>query len=185
MRPSGGSVKVSEEYLAVGKIVKPHGIRGELKVVPYSGVAEDLRCYNEFYIGRGGRYEVYPVTRSHVHGAFLLLTLSVVGSRDAAEQLAGTELYVLKATLPALAVDEFYWHDVVGMAVMTEDGRELGRVEGLIATGANDVMVVTGLGREYLVPAIASVLVSLDHKAKQIVISPMPGLLEMNGPDAD
>ena len=82
------------------------------------------------------------------------------------------------ASVPALAPDEFYYHEIEGFRVETNDGRALGEVVETFATGANDVWVVRGGGRVYLIPVIADVVRSIDRKARHIVIEPLPGLLD-------
>ena len=168
------------DLLAVGKVAKSHGVKGDIKVVPFSGVPQDLLNFNDIFIGSGPEIERYKVDKSRIQGKFTLFKLAGVEGRSVADQLVGLKLWVAKESLPVLVQDEFYWHELEGLEVKTTEGRSLGRVATLMATGASDVLVVRGRGQEYLIPAINEVIVSIDYEAGVVVISPMPGLLEIN-----
>ena len=178
--PSGSS----KELLSVGKIVKAQGIKGELKILPFSGVADDLLTYKEFFLDCDSRSQSFTVSKSRGHGKFFIVKLSSVDSRDASEQLVGQQVFVVKDDMPILPEDEFYWNDFKGLQVVTDQGDDLGTVTNLISTGASDVLVVTGKGKEYLIPAIDEILVEVNWQSKTLVIAPLPGLLEINDPDA-
>nr|MBF0221345.1 16S rRNA processing protein RimM [Desulfobulbaceae bacterium] len=174
-----------EDLLSVGKIVKAQGVKGEVKVLPFSGHADDLLCYGEFFISRGLEIAPFAVNKSRVHGKFCVLKLASIDSRDDAEQLVGLEISVPRDAMPELPDDEFYWHDFEGLRVVTEQGVDLGKVIALIATGSNDVLVVAGKGKEYLIPAIDEIIVDVNWDTETVVIAPLPGLLEINDPDVD
>jgi 16S rRNA processing protein RimM len=110
--------------------------------------------------------------------------LHEIADRDGAEAQVGAEVLVLKSQMPSLPPNEFYWHDIIGVRVVTDQGQELGEVTSLIATGAKDVMVVSGNGNEYLIPVLQEIIVRQDKDAGILVIAPMVGLLEINLPDA-
>jgi 16S rRNA processing protein RimM len=113
------------------------------------------------------------------HGAGLLLVgFDGVSDRTAAEGLTGARILVPTADLPPPSDDEFYWHEVLGFAVVTVDGRALGELVETFSTGLNDVWVVRGSGGEHLIPVIADVVRAIDRAARRIVIEPIPGLLD-------
>jgi 16S rRNA processing protein RimM len=109
-----------------------------------------------------------------------LLELAGIKDRGAAEELAGREVWVGKELLAALDEDEFYWHELVGLRVVTESGRSLGRVKALFATGGHDVLVVSGHGREYFIPARREFMLAVDQEAGLLTIAEVPGLLDLN-----
>lgn len=109
---------------------------------------------------------------------FLIVALEGVTTREAAEALAGKELLAPGDVSPVLPDGRYYWHEIIGMEVCTDDGRCLGVVEEIIETGSNDVYVVQGGGKEVLIPAIASVVGSIDVAGKRMMIHPVPGLLD-------
>lgn len=175
---------IDSSQIVIGKIAKAQGLAGELKVIPFSGNPDDLSSFQEIMLVRGSEKSTYTVEKCRSHGKFAIVKLREIRSRDEAEAQIGTEVLVLQSQMPTLAADEFYWHDMVGMRVVTEQGQELGKVTSLIATGAKDVMVVTGQNHEYLIPVVHEIIVRQDKEAGLLVIAPMAGLLEMNLPDA-
>lgn len=171
-----------ENLLPVGRVAKAHGIKGEIKVYPFSGDPTAFPGYSAVTLiaPDGQELGTYPVTEGRLQGRHALLRLAGIDRREQAEALAGCEVRVDKAQLPPLGEDEFYWQEMEGRRVVTTDGRDLGRVSGFLATGAHDILRVTGRGREYLIPASGEVIAEIDDKAGIIVIDPPPGLLEMN-----
>ncbi len=172
-------------HVVIGKVAKAQGLDGELKVIPFSGNPDDLLAYREIFLGRGPDQQAYTVEKCRLHGKFAIVKLWEIVDRDGSEAHIGFEVSVLKSQMPALAPDEFYWHEMVGMTVRTDQGQDLGKVTSLIATGAHDVMVVTGHDHEYLIPVLQEIIVRQDTEAGILIIAPMPGLLEMNSSDAD
>lgn len=175
---------VDSSRVAIGSIVKARGLKGEIKVAFYSGDAQEFATFPSVFLERLGVVEKFTVEHIRPQGNTADFTLRGISTRDRAEAYVGSEVSVLKSQMPELADDEFYWHEMMGLTVITDQGRKLGSVTSLIATGANDVLVVTGAGGEYLIPVIKEIIVRQDNEAGLLVISPMPGLLEMNLPDA-
>jgi len=171
-------------HVAVGKIAKAQGLSGELKIIPFSGNPDDLFCFQNIILDRVVERHVYTVEKWRSHGKFAIVKLHEITDRDGSEAQVGADVLVLKSQMPVLAADEFYWHEMVGLRVITDQGQELGEVTSLIATGANDVMVVSGHDHEYLIPVLQEIIVRQDKEAGILVIAPMDGLLEMNFPDA-
>ncbi len=95
-----------------------------------------------------------------------------------AEPLKGKNVFADERDLPPPSPDEFYFRDVIGCEVFLTDGRRIGAVEEIIATGANDVFVVRDEGKEVLVPVIADVVKQIDVAARRVVIEAVPGLLD-------
>lgn len=166
--------------IELGKIVKAHGIKGEVKVLPFSGVAEDLLALAEIELRHGGERRVFKLERVRPQSRLAIMLLTGIVDRNMAEELVGSEVWGDEDSLPELEADEFYWHEMEGLEVETAAGRRLGRVQSLLATGAHDVLVITDGSNEYLVPAINEIMVSLDKEAGVLVIDPPPGLLEIN-----
>ena len=171
----------TERYVRVGRVAKPHGIKGELKIVPH-GAAADFQHFPVLLLGEEaapvGR--VYRVIGLRPQEKTVLVTLEGVGDRTAAEVLSGREVWVDKQFLPALAEDEFYWHELVGLRVVSESGRVLGKVTALFATGGHDVLVVRGGGREYLIPARREFMLHTDQAAGELTVADLPDLFDVN-----
>jgi 16S rRNA processing protein RimM len=141
----------------MGRIAAPFGVRGWVKVKPYSEDPDALMDHPVWLLGRGEQWREVRVEDCRGHGEYLVALLEGVADRDAAETLAGMEVALRRDALPEPEEDEYYWSDLVGLAAVNRDGVPLGRVDHLLDTGANDVLVVKddGNGRERLIPFTA------------------------------
>jgi len=127
---------------------------------------------------RDGHVQPYEIQEAKVHKKFISARLKGCEEIADAEKLIGASVLVKRGNLPPLEEGEYYWFEIIGMDVVTDDGRLLGRVETILPTGSNDVYLVQGSGREWLIPAIEEVIVRVDRDKGQMVIHPMEGLLE-------
>jgi 16S rRNA processing protein RimM len=170
-----------EQYLLVGKVSKPHGIRGEVKVVCFSGDPAGFIKYKRFMLTGDSDEPVgsYSVARSRVQGEQVVLQLDGIDDRNGAEDIAGSYLWLDEKDLSPLAQDEYYWHEMEGVLVVTDTGRQLGRVASIFNNRVYDILVVEGDG-EYLIPIDKDVIVDHDKENGILTVSPLPGLLEMN-----
>lgn len=178
---NNSELPAQEAFVRVGRIARPHGIKGELKVQVF-GAPEDFRHFPELRLGDEARpgTQSQRVLAQRPQGKAVLLTLAGIDDRSAAEGVLGRELWVAERYLPPLAEDEFYWHQLVGLRVVVEGGRELGKVTSLFATGGHDVLVVRGGGREYLIPARREFMLATDHQAGVLTVADIPGLFDLN-----
>ena len=170
------------DLVMIGEIVKPHGIRGEVKVYSYSGQPENFRHYKEVILQEPAesRTATYKITRSREQAKLTILQLEGVASREAAEALKGSRVFLKKTDFPELDSDEYYWHQLVGMQVFTDAGKKLGEVSSIFSTSAHDVLVITGAGREYLIPVNEEIIKEIDDQKGKLLVTPPPGLLEAN-----
>jgi 16S rRNA processing protein RimM len=142
--------------MAVGRVVLGrvgglYGVRGWVKLWSYTDPVDNLLAYRDLELGQGGAWRPVRLLEGRHHGEGLVARFEGVSDRDSAALLVGAELAVARERLPAPEEGEYYWTDLVGLEVVNRDGLSLGRVGEMIATGANDVMVVSG-DRERLVP---------------------------------
>ncbi|OGR05872.1 MAG: 16S rRNA processing protein RimM [Deltaproteobacteria bacterium RIFOXYD12_FULL_50_9] len=174
--------ELSESYVAVATVIKAHGIRGEIKVQPYFGGLDEFNRYPDFLLvdPASGTSRLVQAGRFRAQNRLLLLELDWVTDRDAAEQCRGWELWVKKEYLPALPEGQWYRHELEGLRVVTIEGRDLGVVSDLIFSGAHEILVITGTGREYLIPLVSEFIVAKDDVSRTLTVSPAPGLLEIN-----
>ena len=93
--------------------------------------------------------------------------------------MKGSELCLKRSQLPVPNEDEYYWRDLIGLAVQTDQGIELGTLVDIFETGSSDIYVVHGPSKEYLIPAIADVITQIDIAGKKMVITPLDGLLDL------
>lgn len=170
----------SNDLILLGKIVATHGIRGQLRVVPYSGLFDTFLAVKSVLLKDAtGHVQVQHIASASVHGKKLLLAFKGYGDINQVQHLVGCELFVGRDQLPLPDDDEYYWHDLIGLTVVTEDGQQLGILESIIETGSNDVYVVKSSAREYLVPALAEVVTSIDLNKKVMTVAPFEGLLDL------
>lgn len=164
-------------YLAVGRVTRPHGVRGELRVEVFTDSPEHLAEVATLYIGR--RHQPYEVEGVRPHQKLVLLKLKACDDRNTAETFRGELVSVAVEDAVPLEEGEHYEYELQGLEVVTDAGQLLGEVvEVFTAPGANDVIVVHGPRGEILVPAIEDVVASLDLEEGRLVIHPLPGLLD-------
>jgi 16S rRNA processing protein RimM len=164
----------SEPTVVVGRITRPHGVRGELTVIVFSEVPGRFDAGATVFLedGRG-----LTIEASRPHKDRVLVTFSEVVDRESAEALRGAILVVPESSSPPLAEGSWWDHQLVGCSVFTEAGTELGELRHVIHTAANDVWsAVDGSGVETLIPVLRDVLVSVDTDAGRIVVREIPGL---------
>lgn len=159
-------------FVAVGVIHRAHGVRGELSVESLSDAADRFAEGATLWID-GERYKVQQ-TRPAKRG--LSLKLASIDTRDAAEALRGKLLEIPEEALEPLTEGEYYRFQLVGMDVVDLEGRALGRLEQVLATGSNDVYVVRGPAGELLLPATDEVIREVDVAGKRLVVELIEGL---------
>ncbi len=163
-------------YLAVGRVLRPHGVRGELRVEILTDYPERLATLPYLYVGSD--YRRYAVKQGRVHHDVLLLELVGCEDRNAAELLRGMWLYVALEDAIPLETDEYYHFQLAGLQVETTTGEALGEiVEVLALPNANDVYIVHGARGEILIPGVREVVKELDLTTGRMVINLLPGLL--------
>ena len=170
--------------LVVGRIAKAHGITGEVVVDVRTDDPEARFVAGTTLVRRDRRGRpAPPVTIESVrpHGGRLLVRLRGVADRDAAEALRGDLLLIDSADLPGITdPDEFYDHQLEGLAVRTADGRAVGTVVEVLHTGAGELLAVrTDSGREVLVPFVRAIVTSVSIPAGTVEIDPPEGLPDL------
>jgi len=169
-------------YLAIGRILRPHGVRGELRAEILTDYPDRLqtvfaRQSQTLYVGKAHR--PFTLTGVRFHQGAMLLTFKECTTRDEADALRGALVEIALEDAVPLEEDEYYHFQLIGMHVETEEGDILGDiVDVFTAPGANDVFVVHGSRGEILIPAIEDVVINLDVEAGRVVIHPLPGLLD-------
>lgn len=172
----------ADDLVVVGKVGRPHGVRGELRVWPFAADSGALFDVESVFVADSpkGPFGLHRVRSARAADRTVLLTLEEVGHRDAAEALKGKLVLVNKTDLPELTdPDEFYHFQLVGMTVVTAAGESLGVLEEIFDTGAGDVLVVRDRAQdlEVLIPFVAE-FVALDEAETGLVVDPPEGLIE-------
>jgi len=166
---------------ALGRIVKTHGIRGEVQVYSYSDVEYFLDYKDLFIQGKYGDKVPQRVLKARVKkGQSVILALEGVVDRTQAGSFVGKEIFLDRAKLSPPAEGEYYWHEIEGLSVVSAGGEELGILSDVLATGAHDVYVVKGDRGEILVPAVEQMVKKIDLEKGVMVVDLPPGLVEAN-----
>lgn len=145
----------------MGRVSAPFGVTGWIKVEPYTESAEGLLAFPTWWLGRTSEWAPYRVERAEARGSAVVAKLAGCDDRDAAARLRGQEIAVRRSELPGTAANEWYWADLIGLAVVNGAGEPLGRLTRILRTGANDVLVVAG-ERERLIPFVEEVIRAVD-----------------------
>lgn len=170
----------SEELIPIGKIIGTHGIKGQLKVHSYSGNFESLSAARTVALkSADGTLREFILKSTNANSGKFIIGLQDFDDIDQAKPLVGNELCLKRCHLPKLTDDEYYWSDLIGLHVVTDDGIPLGTIVDIFETGSSDIYVVRGEKREYLIPAIADVVKQVDLESGKIVITPLEGLLDL------
>jgi 16S rRNA processing protein RimM len=170
----------SETLIPVGKITGTHGIRGLLKIYSFSGNIESLQACDSVTIkSHEGIISKLKLKSIATSAGKLVIGFMGLDDIDQAQTYVGSELCLLRSQLPEPEDDEYYWCDLIGLRVATIEGVDLGVIEDIFEAGSSDIYVVRGMEREYLIPAIADVITSVDLKNGRMLVSPLEGLLDL------
>lgn len=166
-----------KQYLETGKIVGTHGIRGMVRVQPWSDSGEFLTNFKRFFLSPDGGSELKTV-KIQPHGGVVLIAFKGVDSVEQAEALRGKTLYISRDDI-ALPEGRYFIDDLIGCEVFDADsGEKYGVISEVSQTGANDVWHIKSGGKEYLLPAIGEVIVSVDPQNERLEIRPMKGIFD-------
>ncbi|NLA74565.1 MAG: 16S rRNA processing protein RimM [Deltaproteobacteria bacterium] len=171
----------SETLLLVGKVIKPHGVKGLLNVWSYSReIGSFLHSETVFFKKEHQEPVEYTVLDVSPHKNRFLMRVKGVESFEDADDLRGSGILIEKKHLVKNSDDEFYWFELINMKVYLDSGRYLGAIKEIIPTGSNDVFVVREDDSEFLIPAIHDVIEKIDLNKGEMIIRALNGLLELN-----
>ncbi len=171
-----------DDWVCLGVIGRPHGVRGLVRIRPFTEDAKAITAYGPLTDRKTGRQFIVSV--ANVAKGMVTARIEGISDRDQAEKLTGTELWVARASLPETENDEeYYFHDLIGLAAFDKDGAALGQVMGMENYGAGDLLDLrTPEGRSVLVPFTRQCVPVVDVKGGKVVIDPLPGLMDKEDP---
>lgn len=155
--------------IVMGRVSAPFGVKGWVRVQPYTEKIDNLFRYPKWWLAAASGWDVMEVDEKSVHGDVLLVRFAGMDRREQAETLKGKEVAIPRHELPTAEPGEYYWADLVGLAVENTRGQALGHVERLFESGANPVLVVAG-DRERLVPFVDAVVKQVDLAAGKLLV---------------
>lgn len=167
---------MKKEYLEAGKIVTTHGIRGEVKIMPYTDTPELLCEFDRLFMNKN-HDEIY-IEKSRVFKNMVIAKIEGIDTPEDAEKLRNKILYMHRDDLE-LDENTYFIQDLIGVEVKDANTDIVyGKITDVMQTGANDVYVISGNDKEYLVPAIPDVIVSTDIDNNIMLIRPLEGLFD-------
>ena len=167
------------DLIQIGHVIRPHGVTGLLRIVSYAESRETFLKAGSVFIGKAKEdLEERDVLSIRRHGPVYLLRVGGLESVEAAEELRGADIFIGKETLAEKEEGEFFHFDLLGLDVYLDEGSYLGVLKRIFPTGSNDVYVVKGGGKEYLIPALYQVVKEVNLSEKRMVISPIKDLLD-------
>ncbi len=165
----GQGVVEPDQYIILGRVGAPYGVKGFVHIQSFAEVPDSLFDYDPWYLKTRQGWQPIEVLEARDHGQGFVARLQGCADRDAAAKFTNLEIGVLKSNLPDLPQGDYYWDDLVGLKVLNETGEELGIVSHLFETGANDVLVVKGENKEYLIPYLPGTYITkVDLDLKEL-----------------
>lgn len=156
------------EYLMIGEVLKPQGVKGEVKVKPYAANSDDFHDWTTLYLLQGDAYVPITARCSRVHDGFVYLTLGDCASMDEAEKLRGRQLYIDRAHAAPLEEDTVYICDLIGCEAVDEQGNTVGTLTDVLQHGAVDVYVFQTHRGTMMAPALKAVFPQVDVQNRRI-----------------
>lgn len=165
----------AEDMIVLGKITSVHGVRGEVKIYSFTDPIDNLLDYSHWTLKRDGEVRQMDLVSGRLQGKVLVARLKGLDDREVARELAGFEICIPRAQLPNLDDGEFYWHQLVGLKVIDTQGQLFGRIDHLLETGSNDVIVVKPCpgsldDRERLLPYTEQCVQRIDLAAGEMQV---------------
>ena len=165
--------------ISVAAVMGSHGVRGNVKIKPFTETPESLGRFDKVYLENGQQVSLKILSVGSK--GVVLARLGRVESRDASDALRGQNLYVDRAALPDLADDEIYHTDLLGLDAVLADGSALGRIAAIHDFGAGNVVEIIPLkGASIMLPFGGAALVAIEPDKGQVVLAPPDGLLDIN-----
>ena len=163
-----------DKYIEIGKIVNTYGIKGQLKIVPYTDNIKRFEKLKKIYINE----KEYLIENVKYIKNIVILKLQGINTIEQAEEYRNLYMYIDRKDAIKLPKDTYFIRDLIGIEVYTNDGEKLGIIDDIFKTGSNDVYVVkNSLGKQILLPAISSVIEKIDLENKKVTVNLIKGLI--------
>jgi 16S rRNA processing protein RimM len=160
----------AEKYVSIGKFGKTHGLQGYIKVYSNTDPIEKIMDYQPWYIKTGQAWQIIDIDNIKQQGTAFVVLIKNINDPETACAYTNKPISIPRSQLPKPANNEYYWTDLEGLTVTNQDGEELGKIDHLMATGSNDVIVIQGKKR-HLIPFILNeVIVNIDLANKTMQV---------------
>lgn len=165
------------EFFKVGQIVNTQGLRGDLRIYPYTDYKERFEEFDWVYFGED-RQTKYEIEKVRYKKDLVILKIKGINTIEDAERIKGTFLYIPRDHGRTLDEDTYYIADLRGTNVYLEDGSLLGILKDVVQTGANDIYIIKGEDKkEHMIPAVSKFIKEIDLENNKIVVTPIEGLI--------
>ncbi len=162
---------LESELISIGKIAGVFGVKGWVKIFSLTDPRENVLNYSPWILKKDNQVKEVQLVEGKRQGKTVVACLEGISDRSLAESYSNWEILINKSQLPEAEEGEYYWADLVGLSVETENGISLGQVEYIIETGANDVLVVQDLKEERLIPFLqGQTIKKIDLDGKLMVV---------------
>ena len=166
------------EYFEIGQIVNTFGIKGMVKIKPFTDDINKFDKFKKIYIKKENTKKEYQIEEVKYHKQMVLMKLKGINTPEEADLLRGSYLIINREDEEPLEEGEYYIIDLLGSEVYTDENVLLGKLEDIYNTGSNDIYVVKDeLGKQVLLPVISDVIKNIDIKNKKITVHIVPGLM--------
>lgn len=158
------------DWVIIGQFGKVHGIKGFITLHSYTEPRDNILAYKPWFMLLNHLWQPLPITQLEVNNKHILVKVEGFSEREQASTLTHVQIGIRKTQLPSLPSGDFYWHDLIDMQVHNQEGIDLGRVKEILATGANDVLIVEG-ERRYLIPYLLDLyIIKIDSEQRTILV---------------
>ena len=165
---------LTNDLVVMGRIVAPYGVFGWVKVIPQTEEFDGLLGYKTWWVGKDDHWRELKVESAKIHNDVLVVKLQGIEERDGALACKTMKVAVPRAMLPQPKENEYYWSDLIGLAVKNQQEVDFGKVTDVLETGANDVIVVTGVDekgkRERLIPFTADAILDVSLEKQTMLV---------------
>lgn len=170
-----------DNLLLVGKVIRPHGLGGLLRIWSYAESEKTFLNSGKVYLRlESGQTHEHKVLSVIAQKKAFLMKLEGLSTLDAAEEYRNAAILIEKHSLHREREDEYFWHELIGLEVYLSTGKFIGTISHIFTTGSNDIYVVQEGEKEILIPAIHDVVEEIDLDGKKMVVSEMEGLFDLN-----
>lgn len=167
-----------QEYFELGQIVNTFGVKGQLKVKPFTDHVEQFAELKSILVVRNNEMTEMKIIEAKFHKDMVLLKLEGIDDMNVAEKYKGSYLKIRREDARELEEGEYFIADIIGSDVYTDTGDYLGKVDDIYNTGAQDIYVVKDeLGKQILLPSIKEVILNIDIENQKVTVHLLKGLI--------
>lgn len=165
------SVSHPVKWVVVGRFGRPQGLKGLVRVISFTDPVDNILGYSPWYVSKKNQWHPVRINTVESNNKYILVQIDGHEQREQAGLLTNCEIAVKADLLPTLPDHEYYWHDLIGMQVVNHLGEKLGEVTSMLATGSNDVLIVSGEKRHLIPYILGEYVTSVDKKGQLITVN--------------